>query len=129
MNEPQIVAIPGDKGFVAAVFVGDREMPDRVWACVYNVRLASNRSWLGCWSREGVKASEAVRAFLVELTHKIDANSSVGPMGPWLGGTYFFSDWVTWGNGLPEPLIGIKPASSYMDPSNFIAIDDWRLPD
>jgi hypothetical protein len=127
MSTPACISIPGGQGFIACVLVGDREKPQRVWVCVHNALLPRTRAWLGSWSSEATPSSALVRGLVGRLAGEIAAKARVGPMGPFLGDTYFFEGWQTWGIGLPAPLVDLAPAEVMEQSGDAVLPDEYSL--
>ncbi|MBS2546428.1 hypothetical protein KGQ19_06070 [Catenulispora sp. NL8] len=127
MKRQAVVDIPAGQGYVACVLLGDGEKPGRAWICVHNTQLPATRAWLGCWSYEAGASTEVLRELLVQLVSEISQHARVGPMGPFLGETYFFDGWQIWGIGTPTPLVGVSPAELLATPDDHVAIEEVSI--
>jgi hypothetical protein len=127
MTRHAVVSIPGGKGFIACVFLGDSEKSERAWVCVHNSQLPARRAWLGCWSYEAGINTELLRGLILGIASEIAKHSKIGPMGPFFGETYFFDGWQSWGIGIPAPLISVTPAECIADVGSRTSIDELSI--
>lgn len=103
MKNVSAIHISGKYGFTAYLINGESEA-DPFWVCVGSDGDPADRGWQGCWSRAARPTRDDITEFLRQLALKLQQNATSGPFGPWLGGTYFFEGWDSWGAGIPEPM-------------------------
>lgn len=118
------VLVGRDHRFFIVAFRGDASIADRLWVCVRGEEAPANGSWSGCWSRGTRIVEPDFRRFLEQLEERVASGGRLGPFGPYLDDHYFFDGWEFWGNGVPAPLVDVRPGDAVDGAAPAASVDD-----